>query len=383
MVKKAGNSGKKRSFGTRTMLFLNWIAIILLILSYSSRYISPGTFWPVAFAGLAYPVFLIFNIFFLLFWLVFLKPFFLLSLITILLGYNYLVSFFSFGSHNEVPHSETGLKVMSYNVRLFNLYGWKGNSHREMRQAIFDLIKTESPDILCLQEYYSGKGLKADYADTISKAIAAEYHYISFIHSGGRELPVGQATFSKYPIISSEKVGFENSDVNFCLVSDIVAGPDTLRVINTHLESVKLGKEDFSLVTEWNSLNDSTINYQQKSRAILRKIKRAFVKRSSQLPVIEHLITESPYPVIFCGDLNDTPASYAYKKLTNKLDDAFVLAGKGFGQTYAELIPWLRIDYILISRSLKASRFDVVRKSYSDHFPITTHIETKGDKNAR
>jgi len=382
-VKKAGNSSKKRSFGTRTMLFLNWIAVLLLLLSYSSRFISPGYFWPVAFAGLAYPVFLIINIFFLLFWLVFLKPFFLLSLITIVLGYNYLVSFFSFGSHNGVTDSEDGLKVMSYNVRLFNLYGWKGNSHREMRQAIFDLIKTESPDILCLQEYYSGKGLKADYADTISKAISAEYNYISFIHSGGRELPVGQATFSKYPIIFTEKVGFINSDVNFCLVSDIVKGTDTLRVINTHLESVKLGKEDFSLVTEWNSLNDSTINYQQKSRAILRKIKSAFIKRSSQLPVIEHLITESPYPVIFCGDLNDTPASFAYKKLTNNLDDAFVLAGKGIGQTYTEVLPWLRIDYIMISKSLKVSGFDVVRKSYSDHYPIIAHIETKAGNNDR
>lgn len=365
------------------MLFLNWIAIFLLLLSYSSRFVSPGSFWPIAFAGLAYPIFLIINIFFLLFWLVFLKPFFLLSLVTILLGYNYLTTLISFGADRAPNESKTGIKVMSYNVRLFNLYGWKGNSHSELRQSIFDLIKDESPDILCIQEYYGGKGLKANYADTISGAISAKYQYITFIQSGSKELPFGQATFSRYPIISSDKVGFSNSDANYCLVNDIVVGADTIRVINTHLESVKLGKEDFNLVTEWNTLNDTTKDYQKGSRVILRKLKSAFVRRSSQLPVIEKLITDSPYPVVFCGDLNDTPASYTYKKLTDHLNDSFVLAGRGIGQTYTELIPWLRIDYIMTSKSLQVSRFDIVRKQYSDHYPIIAHIETKTSDNTQ
>jgi endonuclease/exonuclease/phosphatase family metal-dependent hydrolase len=378
MTKTSKHNRKKRSAGTEIILFLNWIAVILLLLAYSSRFIAPETFWPIAFAGLAYPVFLVINIFFLLFWTVYLKPYFLISLVTILLGYSYLLSFLSFGTHKGNPDSIPGsIKVISYNVRLFNLYGWKGSSHREMRQAIFDLIRTESPDILCIQEYYSGKGLKADYSDTISKAISAEYHNVAFIQYGGKELPVGQATYSKYPIISSEKVGFSNSDVNFCLVNDIVVDRDTLRVINTHLESVKLGKEDFSLVTEWNSLNDSTRKYQKGSRVILRKIKNAFVRRSSQLPVIEKIITESPYPVVFCGDLNDTPASYTYNKLTDHLNDAFVEAGSGIGQTYSEVIPWLRIDYILTSKSLNVNGFDVIRKSYSDHYPIVARIKVK------
>lgn len=377
MSPSSSQKRKKKSFGTHVMLFLNWIAVVLLLVSYSARFVAPETFWPVAFAGLAYPAFLIINIFFLLFWLVYLKPFFLISLVTILIGYNYLTSFFSLssGKHDERPAQ--GIKMMSYNVRLFNLYGWKKNSHREMRQSIFELIKSESPGILCLQEYYSGKGLKADYADTISKSIPIEYHSTAFIESGGKELPVGLATFSKYPIIHSEKVGFNNSDVNFSLLTDIVTGPDTIRVINTHLESVKLGKEDFSLVTEWYSMNDSTKSHQNGSRIILRKIKKAFERRSIQIPVIEKLIKDSPYPVVFCGDINDTPASYTYRKLTRNLNDAFVIAGKGIGATYAEVLPWLRIDYILVSKSLSVSRFDVIRRPYSDHFPIVAWTGTK------
>lgn len=375
MSLRSAHQKKKRSVGTRIMLFLNWIAVLLLLLSYSSRYLTPDLFWPIAFAGLAYPAFLIINIFFLLFWLVYLKPFFLISFFTILIGYNYLISFFSIGSYRIDGGDTSGIKVMSYNVRLFNLYGWKGGGHREMRQAIFDLIEAESPDILCLQEYYSGKGLKADYADTITKAISAGYYYAAFIKAGEKTLPVGQATFSKYPIINNFKVSFANSEVNFCLVSDIKINKDTIRVINTHLESVKLGKEDFSLVTEWNSVNDSPRDYQKGSRIIFSKIKKAFTRRTAQIPLIEKLIVESPYPVVFCGDINDTPASYSYRKLTENLNDAFVEAGKGIGQTYAEVLPWLRIDYILTGESLKVNSFDIIKKPFSDHYPIVVRIE--------
>lgn len=368
-------SKKKRSFGTGIILLLNWLAVLALLLAYAARFISPEFLWPVAFFGLLYPVFLITNVFFVLFWLVYLKRYFLISLIAILLGYNYLMSFFSFGNHDKSPETEQGIKLMSYNVRLFNLYGWKGNTHREMRQAIFDLIKSESPDVLCLQEYYSGHGLKADYADTIAKAINTKYRYAAFIRSGNKDLPVGLATLSKYPIVFCDRIGFNNSDVNFCIINDIVIQKDTIRIINAHLESVRLGKEDFSLVTEWNSLNDTTRNYQQGSRIILRKIKKAFERRSAQIPVIEDIINNSPYPIVFCGDINDTPASYTYKKLTKNLNDAFVIAGRGIGQTYADVLPWLRIDFILTDKSLSVNSFKVIRKSYSDHYPIVTWIK--------
>ncbi|HNX43141.1 MAG TPA: endonuclease/exonuclease/phosphatase family protein [Bacteroidales bacterium] len=366
---------KKRSFGTGLTLFLNWIVVLFLLLAYLSRYISPETFWPLAFFGLFYPVILIINIFFILFWLVYLKRYFLISLIAILLGYSYLISFFSIGNHHDKTGDSEDIKVMSYNVRLFNLYGWKGNTHREMRKAIFDLIKTESPDILCIQEYYSGKGLKADYADTITKAINTKYGFAAFIESEKKDLPVGLATFSKYPILHSHKILFENSDVNFCIVNDIIVHSDTIRVLNAHLESVRLGKEDFSLVTEWNSLNDPNKDYNKGSRIILRKIKSAFARRSKQIPALEEIINSSPYPVVFCGDINDTPVSYAYQKLTRSLNDAFVMAGNGIGQTYAEVLPFLRIDYILTSKSISVNDFYVIGKPYSDHYPIMARIK--------
>ena len=68
----------KMSLATKLMVVVNLFFILLLLLSYLSLYISPEKYWLLAFAGFVYPVFLLINVFFVLFWLVFLKKYFLL-----------------------------------------------------------------------------------------------------------------------------------------------------------------------------------------------------------------------------------------------------------------------------------------------------------------
>jgi len=82
----------KRSFFKTLMIIINIFILICLLLSYAAGYISPAKFWIFAFFGIAYPVFLLLNIFFIFFWILLLKKYFLLSLVTILIGYNQLQS---------------------------------------------------------------------------------------------------------------------------------------------------------------------------------------------------------------------------------------------------------------------------------------------------
>jgi hypothetical protein len=123
MVKKRKTKTGKRkvSVPTRLMIFLNLFFAFLLICSLLASHVSPLKFWPLAFAGIAYPVILFINLFFILFWIVFLKRFFLISLIAILLGYSQFLSFIQLRGTTESVF-EKGYKVMSYNVRLFDLY---------------------------------------------------------------------------------------------------------------------------------------------------------------------------------------------------------------------------------------------------------------------
>jgi endonuclease/exonuclease/phosphatase family metal-dependent hydrolase len=364
----------KMSLATKLMVIVNLIFIGLLLSSYLSLYVSPEKFWPIAFTGLAYPVFLICNLFFILFWLVFLKKYFLLSLVTILIGFNQIKTVVKFSGPERTLSYENSIKVMTYNVRLFDLYNWRSEYSRATRSSIFELIKTESPDILCLQEYYSGAGKQANFADTICQKAGYKYRDIKLINKDNKGLPYGLAIFSKYPVIQASILEFPNSKVNFCQWCDVRIGKDTVRILNMHLESVKFGKEDYNFVSEIANTPANNDNLKRGSIAIIDKMHFAYIKRAAQIKTIAEFVHKCPYPVILNGDFNDTPISYSYRQISNELTDAFVEAGKGLGQSYAQKLPMLRIDYIFHSTAFKAIESRTIEKDYSDHYPVVARL---------
>ena len=100
------------------------------------------------------------------------------------------------------------------------------------------------------------------------------------------------------------------------------------------------------------------------SISILRKLKSAFVKRAKQVDALHEYISKSPYPVILCGDFNDTPTSYTYHTVRGGLRDAFVDSGTGMSGTYAGKLPSFRIDYILYDKKFKSFKI-----FFSNFFP--------------
>jgi endonuclease/exonuclease/phosphatase family metal-dependent hydrolase len=61
--------------------------------------------------------------------------------------------------------------------------------------------------------------------------------------------------------------------------------------------------------------------------------------------------------------------------LKSDFNDAFDVAGDGFGRTFSfDFFP-LRIDFILADKSLKIVDFHTYDIHYSDHFPISTTLE--------
>lgn len=368
--KTASKTKSSISAGTKFLVFINLLSVCLLLSSYLSLYISPAKFWPLAFSGLAYPVFILLNVFFVLFWLVFLKKYFILSLVTILLGFNHIKTYVKFSGTANTLSFENSIKVMSYNVRLFDLYNWRNDSSKKTQSAIFDLLQSESPDILSIQDYYGGAGKKADFADTICSRAGYKYRSIELINKSGKGLPYGLALFSKYPVVRTQKIDFPNSRVNFCQAVDIKIGKDTIRVLNMHLESIKFGKEDYTFVNELTSTTSGNEKFKNGFTAIAGKMKYAYIKRAPQIETVAAFIKESPYPLILTGDFNDTPVSYSYRQINNELEDSFVDAGNGLGQTHSQIFPMLRIDYIFHSSALKTVDYKTIYKDYSDHFPV-------------
>jgi endonuclease/exonuclease/phosphatase family metal-dependent hydrolase len=173
-----------------------------------------------------------------------------------------------------------------------------------------------------------------------------------------------------------------DNGLDFCLITDIKFPHDTLRVLNTHLESVRFGKEDYNFVKDLkDSDNPKNSDFiQGGSRKIFSKMKMAYIKRVEQIGKLTEIIDHSPYAILLVGDFNDTPVSFAYHQVSKRLNDSFVEAGTGIGQTYAGMIPILRIDYIFASESIKIKRFETIRKEFSDHYPIIAWATLSGKK---
>jgi endonuclease/exonuclease/phosphatase family metal-dependent hydrolase len=77
---------------------------------------------------------------------------------------------------------------------------------------------------------------------------------------------------------------------------------------------------------------------------------------------------------VVCGDFNDTPVSYAYRKVRGDMKDAFVESGWGVSNTYNGGLPSLRIDYILCDRKFDVSDYRRDRIYLSDHFPVRCRL---------
>ena len=85
--------------------------------------------------------------------------------------------------------------------------------------------------------------------------------------------------------------------------------------------------------------------------------------RAHQAEEIQRHIDGSPYPVILCGDFNDTPLSYTY-----------IEKGRGIGNTYIGEFPSFRIDYVLHSPTLYTVGYIREDITLSDHYPIKVKI---------
>jgi endonuclease/exonuclease/phosphatase family metal-dependent hydrolase len=140
-----------------------------------------------------------------------------------------------------------------------------------------------------------------------------------------------------------------------------------------HLQSIAFSKDDYKYADDLK--NDVEAEDMARSKNILKRLKRAFIKRSKQADLIAASIKSCTYPVIVCGDFNDTPASYAYKTIRGNLLDSFIESGNGLGRSYIGKFPSFRIDYILHSDKFEAHDFITIREELSDHFPIVTSLE--------
>jgi endonuclease/exonuclease/phosphatase family metal-dependent hydrolase len=369
------NREKRRlSLFSRFMLWLNYVVIVALLIATVAKYISPALFWIPAFFGLAFPHLLVLNCVFLLFWLAQLKPVSWFGVIALVVAIPTAYRYVQF-SRPSKPTGNKLLKVTSYNCMLFDLYNWSRNKYS--RDSILIALKEIDPDILCLQEFYTSEE-KGDFnnTDTVRRLMNMPYYHVEYTTTLRNTDHWGVATFSKYPIVRQGRIVFNTRSNNICIFADVLLGNDTVRVYNLHLQSISFSRQDHKFIEDVSK--NKEVDEMAGSTNILRRLKRAFVKRTTQVDLIAMHMRTCRYRIILCGDFNDTAASYAYERLSENLEDAFISKGFGFGKTYAGKWPQFRIDYILHDAKLRCSNYVRSQDTYTDHFPITAHFDNIG-----
>jgi endonuclease/exonuclease/phosphatase family metal-dependent hydrolase len=352
----------------KILFLLNLLVAAALLTAYAAVHITPVKFVLPAFFGLAYPYILLANLIFMIFWAANLKKEALLSLTVILLGLTHLNNFIRFGGINE---EEGDMSLLTYNVRLFNRYEGSGSSEKE----IAEIISKESPDIICLQEFYAPRNSLSSSEDFAS-LLDDKYSVHSKSMPDRNSTFYGIVTLSAYPVINRGDIVHPLSS-SLTIFTDIVIGTDTIRVYNNHLQSFRLKKLDKTFIEDISSGPDN--EFIREFRVLSGSLRQGFVERARQAEALREHIKESPYPVIICGDFNDTPVSYSYRKIRKGLHDAFLMAGNGAGFTYRDKYPPNRIDYILYEDPLICTGFKIIREKLSDHYPVKAHFVLNSD----
>lgn len=352
---------------------LTVISVSFLLISYLSPFISPSTLKLMPLFGLGYVIILIGNILLLIFWIILKSRWKWVVSIALLVGGSLHFRTISISTDNENTES-TELHIMSYNVRLFDRYSSDRKRNYEKKDGIFKFLNNKQPDVVCFQEFYQQDAptnfITKDSIIEILGSIAYHERYSAF---RGKRQKFGVAIFSKYPIIEKGTINFERQENshNYCIYSDIVKEQDTFRVYNLHLESIHFRKDDYDVFSEEDIISKDK---QAKALGMIRKVTKAFPKRAKQAQQVNRHIKSSPYPVIVCGDFNDTPMSYTYNQFNSQLTDAFRNTSFGIGATYAGNIPIGRIDYIFHSPTLNSKNFYVQKEKLSDHYAIDCKV---------
>ena len=357
-----GFPGSLRKIIHRISLGINLFFAASLLISYLAVHINPEDFVLPSLFGLAYPYLLLINIIIVVLWVVNLRFEALISVVVIAIGITHFSNYIKLGKPDN--DNKGAFRVMSYNLRLFNYYATKGESDTEKK--IFALLKSQQPQILCLQELYiNGNASQKD--QEIKKALGGRYYSHAKLIGRGKNKYYGIATYSNYPIVGRGQITHPGSS-SLSIYSDIVMGQDTFRIFNNHLQSFRLKSMERSFMEELVDSEDKQT--MDEIKTLSRSLREGFTRRALQAQVVKDYINRSPYPVIVAGDFNDTPVSYAYMKIRKGLNDSFVNSGYGAGFTYHGNYPPNRIDYILYDNRLTSVYFEILKVKYSDHYPI-------------
>lgn len=350
-----------RRFAYSILLSLNVaVGIGYLFCAYSS-YVCPVLHPYLACAGLSFPLWGVLNALFVVFWLFVNWKCALLPVFVFAMGWESMQAYLPLNVKKSLHGGDT-IKVLTYNVEGF------GDKSSDDGRSILSYLKGCGADIICLQEFTTHRTV----SEKEIKQALASYPYGQVVHTRGGD---GLACYSRFPILSASLVGY-SSLFNGSAIFRLQMGTDTLVLVNNHLESNKLTSKDKGMYREILTAPREEV-VKSGGKHLLRKLGRAVAIRAVQADSVADAIrrNRTRYMVV-CGDINDSPVSYAHRVIGRGLTDAYREAGFGPGFSYNRNHLYFRIDHLFVSNDFRVVKCEVDRSiRASDHYPLWSLLE--------
>lgn len=328
------------------------IFTLLTILILLFQHISPAKIGVFSVLALTAPIVYLIDIVIGLYWLARLqwKPLLVMSVVLII-GAFYAPRYYAsdFSREHDKEYSESRFtKILTYNV------------HGGLDEGLVDQLKKYRPDIACLQE------VSVTHANWME--ICEKYNTTYRENNVGGNCQI----FTRHRILRSGQVGTLPRQNG--VWADIIVNWDTIRVINLHLRSTAIRNEDTKFLEQHEYIHDEKRT--SKLSSIISRLTENNIARAEQAKAVAAFLKETKRKVILAGDFNDIPLSYTYRTIKRGLKDSFSKAGGGYAYTYDTAYRLLRIDNVLLSRSIDVESYEVdTDVSFSDHFPVIVRVK--------
>lgn len=368
-----------KKFFRSALTLITAVSAIFYFASCFTPYISPVTFWPMAFLALAYPYLAAVIILLLLIWIFVKKKFAIFLLILLFIGFQNLTATFAVGkTSNDFTKDSTTLRILTWNVQGFNNPYTGADTPMSNRRQMLTYIKNSKADILCLQEFieHSAPNFRSNTKDLVDLGYKYIYRTDELFHyfDYGTYLS-GSAIFSKIPFTKSGKTLLGDSSYpEHIAFIDVSFKNKPLRVFTTHFKSLNLfaGPNDTSSRVLFH--NDTRYVY---NISKFEKLKVFAQEHAAEAFIAKAELNKSPLPIIFTGDMNSVPASYPYYIMSRGLQDVFLKKSIGLGLTLVDMPETLRIDFLLTDKKFQAKNYQKDRLYLSDHFPQLMDVSWK------
>lgn len=346
---------------------LSLIGFASIVLSTLASHISPETAPNIQIFGLLSPIIIALNIIIGLYWLIRLTTFVYLAILSLILCIAPTSRLYQLDIKNDVKKTETGIKLVSYNVMHFT-----DKSYEQKSDETLNEIQKIKPDVICFQEFSTtGTNSITKINDKLSRL---KYRKVFYKKKFNNNSGLGISVYSRYPIIKSESIPL-NENENSAMYVDVKIKHDTIRIYNLHLQSTNVSSNERILLSDKDFITKFSHSTDYDNiKLIVKKLSINTVVRAQQAEIISKHIKTSPHKVIVCGDFNDVPNSYTYNTIRGNLDDSFSKAGKGYGYSFKDFFEILRIDFILCDDNISVIDYQIGNSEVSDHYPIIVEL---------